>query len=118
MVVSVLLCHRRGRAGYDEYRHHFAKLIWQIASPKWNFDDATFDRTAAAFDNPDHVAIVIHDYRFRMALAEGERQYDHFEKQLAHFRPSPCPRLPSKAMPMVRHTLPTHSLSPEIHRQI
>ena len=55
----------RGRAGYDQYRHDFAKLIWQIASPKWNFDDATFDRTAASFDNPDHVAIVIHNYRFR-----------------------------------------------------
>jgi pimeloyl-ACP methyl ester carboxylesterase len=73
----------RGRAGYDQYRHDFAKLIWQIASPKWSFDDATFDRTAAAFDNPDHVAIVIHNYRFRMALAEGEPQYDQFEKQLA-----------------------------------
>ena len=62
----------RGRAGYDQYRHDFAKLIWQIASPKWNFDDATFDRTAASFDNPDHVAIVIHNYRFRLGLAEGE----------------------------------------------
>jgi pimeloyl-ACP methyl ester carboxylesterase len=64
----------RGRAGYDEYRHDFAKLIWQIASPKWNFDDATFDRTAASFDNPDHVAIVIHNYRWRIGLAEGEPQ--------------------------------------------
>jgi pimeloyl-ACP methyl ester carboxylesterase len=73
----------RGRAGYDEYRHDFAKLIWQIASPKWNFDDATFDRTAAAFNNPDHVAIVIHNYRFRIGLAEGEAQYDKFEAQLA-----------------------------------
>src|SRR4030095_6846531 len=58
----------RGRAGYDKYRHDFAKLIWQIASPKWNFDDATFDRSAASFDNPDHVAIVIHNYRWRLAL--------------------------------------------------
>jgi pimeloyl-ACP methyl ester carboxylesterase len=73
----------RGRAGYDKYRHDFAKLIWQIASPKWNFDDATFDRTAASFDNPDHVAIVIHNYRFRIALAEGEPQYQKFEEQLA-----------------------------------
>jgi pimeloyl-ACP methyl ester carboxylesterase len=73
----------RGRVGYDEYRRDFAKLIWQIASPKWNFDDATFDRTAASFDNPDHVAIVIHNYRFRIGLAEGEPQYDKFEKQLA-----------------------------------
>ena len=62
----------RGRAGYDKYRHDFAKLIWQLASPKWNFDDATFDRSAAAFDNPDHVAIVIHNYRWRQGLAEGE----------------------------------------------
>jgi len=73
----------RGRAGYDQYRHDFAKLIWQIASPKWRFDDATFDRTAASFNNPDHVAIVIHNYRFRIGLAEGEPQYDKFEKQLA-----------------------------------
>ena len=61
----------RGREGYDKYRHDFAKLIWQIASPKWDFDDATFDRSAAAFDNPDHVAIVIHNYRWRLGLAEG-----------------------------------------------
>jgi pimeloyl-ACP methyl ester carboxylesterase len=73
----------RGREGYDKYRHDFAKLIWQIASPKWNFDDATFDRSAAAFDNPDHVAIVIHNYRWRMGLAEGEPKYDAFEKRLA-----------------------------------
>jgi len=73
----------RGRAGYDQYRRDFAKLIWQIASPKWDFDDATFERTAASFDNPDHVAIVIHNYRFRIGLAEGEPQYGKFEKQLA-----------------------------------
>jgi pimeloyl-ACP methyl ester carboxylesterase len=73
----------RGRAGYDKYRRDFAKLIWQIASPKWNFDDATFDRTAAAFDNPDHVAIVIHNYRWRLGLAEGESKYDDLEKRLA-----------------------------------
>jgi pimeloyl-ACP methyl ester carboxylesterase len=73
----------RGRTGYDKYRHDFAKLIWQIASPKWNFDDATFDRTAAAFDNPDHVAIVIHNYRWRLGLAEGESKYDDLEKRLA-----------------------------------
>jgi hypothetical protein len=48
--------HRRGREGYDKYRHDFSKLIWQIASPKWDFDDATFDRSAASFDNPDHRA--------------------------------------------------------------
>jgi pimeloyl-ACP methyl ester carboxylesterase len=73
----------RGRAGYDKYRHDFAKLIWQIASPKWDFDDATFDRSAAAFDNPDHVAIVIHNYRWRLGLAEGESKYDDLEKRLA-----------------------------------
>jgi pimeloyl-ACP methyl ester carboxylesterase len=73
----------RGRAGYDKYRHDFSKLIWQLASPKWNFDDATFDRSAAAFDNPDHVAIVIHNYRWRLGLAEGESRYDDLEKRLA-----------------------------------
>jgi pimeloyl-ACP methyl ester carboxylesterase len=72
----------RGRDGYDKYRHDFSKLIWQIASPKWNFDDATFDRTAASFDNPDHVAIVIHNYRWRLGLAEGEAKYDDLEKRL------------------------------------
>jgi pimeloyl-ACP methyl ester carboxylesterase len=73
----------RGRVGYDKYRHDFAKLIWQIASPQWKFDDATFDRSAAAFDNPDHVAIVIHNYRWRLALAQGEPRYDDLEKRLA-----------------------------------
>jgi pimeloyl-ACP methyl ester carboxylesterase len=73
----------RGRAGYDQYRHDFAKLIWQIASPKWDFDDATFDRSAASFDNPDHVGIVIHNYRWRLGLAEGEPKYDDLEKRLA-----------------------------------
>jgi len=73
----------RGREGYDKYRHEFAKLIWQLASPKWNFDDATFDRSAASFDNPDHVAIVIHNYRWRLGLAEGEPKYDALEKRLA-----------------------------------
>jgi pimeloyl-ACP methyl ester carboxylesterase len=73
----------RGRQGYDKYRHDFSKLIWQLASPKWNFDNATFDRTAASFDNPDHVAIVIHNYRWRLGLAEGEKKYDDLEKRLA-----------------------------------
>ncbi len=73
----------RGRAGYDKYRRNFSKLIWRLASPKWNFDDATFDRTAASFDNPDHVAIVIHNYRWRLGLAEGEPKYDDLEKRLA-----------------------------------
>jgi pimeloyl-ACP methyl ester carboxylesterase len=73
----------RGRAGYEKYRHDFSKLIWQLASPKWDFDDATFDRSAAAFDNPDHVAVVIHNYRWRQGLAEGESRYDDLEKRLA-----------------------------------
>jgi pimeloyl-ACP methyl ester carboxylesterase len=73
----------RGRAGYDKYTHDFAKLIWQLASPKWNFDDATFDRSAASFNNPDHVTIVIHNYRWRQSLAEGEAKYDDLEKRLA-----------------------------------
>jgi len=75
----------RGRAGYDKYRRDFAKLIWQLASPKWDFDEATFDRSAASFDNPDHVAIVIHNYRWRLGLAEGEAKYDDLEKRLAGF---------------------------------
>jgi pimeloyl-ACP methyl ester carboxylesterase len=73
----------RGRAGYDKYRREFARLIWQLASPQWHFDEATFARTAAAFDNPDHVSIVIHNYRWRLGLAEGEPQYEELEKRLA-----------------------------------
>jgi pimeloyl-ACP methyl ester carboxylesterase len=73
----------RGRAGYDKYRREFARLIWQIASPQWKFDDATFARSAAALDNPDHVAIVIHNYRWRLGLAPGEAKYDDLEKRLA-----------------------------------
>jgi pimeloyl-ACP methyl ester carboxylesterase len=72
----------RGRAGYDQYRRDFAKLIWQLASPKWDFDDATFDRTAASFENPDHVAIVVNHYRWRLFLAAGEPQFDDLEKRL------------------------------------
>lgn len=73
----------RGRAGYAQNRRDFAKLIWQLASPKWDFDDATFERSAAAFDNPDHVDIVIHNYRWRLGLAQGEPKYDDLEKRLA-----------------------------------
>jgi pimeloyl-ACP methyl ester carboxylesterase len=75
----------RGKAGYDKYRRDFSKLIWQLASPKWAFDNATFDRSATSFDNPDHVAIVIHNYRWRLGLAEGEAKYDDLEKRLAEF---------------------------------
>jgi pimeloyl-ACP methyl ester carboxylesterase len=73
----------RGRAGYEKYRREFAKLIWRIASPKWDFDDATFARSAASFDNPDHVAVAIHNYRWRLGLAEGEAEYDELERRLA-----------------------------------
>jgi pimeloyl-ACP methyl ester carboxylesterase len=73
----------RGRAGYGTYRREFSKLIWQLASPQWAFDDATFARSAAAFDNPDHVAIVIHNYRWRISLAAGEPHYDDLEARLA-----------------------------------
>ncbi len=73
----------RGRIGYEKYRREFAKLIWQTASPKWRFSDATFDRSAASFDNPDHAPIVIHNYRWRLGLADGEAKYDDLEKRLA-----------------------------------
>jgi pimeloyl-ACP methyl ester carboxylesterase len=73
----------RGRAGYEKYRREFAKLIWRTASPRWDFDDATFERSAASFDNPDHVAIAIHNYRWRLGLAEGEPEYDDLEQRLA-----------------------------------
>jgi pimeloyl-ACP methyl ester carboxylesterase len=73
----------RGRAGYDRYRRDFARLIWKLASPKWNFDEATFERSAAAFDNPDHVSIVIHNYRWRLGLGDGEPEYEELEKRLA-----------------------------------
>jgi pimeloyl-ACP methyl ester carboxylesterase len=85
----------RGRAGYDKYRNDFAKLIWKQASPKWNFDDATFDRSAAAFNNPDHVDIVIHNYRWRLGLAEGEPNGGLYAQTLLHslrWSPLPCRR--------------------------
>jgi len=75
----------RGRTGYDLYRHDFNRLIWQLASPKWNFDEATYDRTATSFNNPDHVSIVIHNYRWRLGLVQGESKYDDLERQLARF---------------------------------
>ena len=73
----------RGRAGYEKFRREFARLIWRTASPKWEFDEATFDRSAASFDNPDHVAIVIHNYRWRLGVAEGEADYADLEQRLA-----------------------------------
>jgi pimeloyl-ACP methyl ester carboxylesterase len=83
----------RGRTGYGENRHDFDKLIWKIASPAWKFDDATFDRTAASFDNPDHVDIVIHNYRWRLGLAKGEPQYDQLEQKLAARPPITVPAI-------------------------
>ena len=83
----------RGRIGYEKYRYEFAKLIWQLASPKWNFDDTVFNRSAASLNNPDHVSIVIHNYRWRLALAEGERKYDPFEKRLAAAPPIAVPAI-------------------------
>ena len=85
----------RGRAGYEKYRREFSKLIWQLASPKWDFDDATFNRSASAFDNPDHVDIVIHNYRWRLGLAEGESKYADLEKRLAQ---SPVIAVPTITM--------------------
>ncbi len=85
MVVPILLATERGRAGYAKYTRDFSKLIWKLASPKWDFDDATFERSAAAFDNPDHVAITVHNYRWRLGLAEGEAAFDAIEKRLATF---------------------------------
>lgn len=82
----------RGRAGYAKYTRDFAKLIWQLASPQWKFDDATLERSAVAFDNPDHVAIVVHNYRWRLGLAEGEPQYDELEMRLAQ---APLIRVPA-----------------------
>ncbi|SAK46257.1 alpha/beta hydrolase [Caballeronia calidae] len=73
----------RGQAGYEANRHDFNKLIWQLASPKWNFDDATYERSAKSFENPDHVAVVIHNYRWRLGLVKGEAQYDALEQRLA-----------------------------------
>jgi len=106
----------RGRAGYDKYRHDFAKLIWRLASPRWNFDDATFDRSAAAFENPDHVAIVIHNYRWRQGLAQGEPKMRRTGKAA---RAGACdrrfPPLPSKVTPTGRRT-PTPAPTPRSSR--
>jgi pimeloyl-ACP methyl ester carboxylesterase len=82
-----------GKAGYEKYLAQFNKFIWHQASPKWNFDDATYDRTAVSFNNPDHVDIVMHDYRWRLGLADGERKYDDLEKRLAALRPVAVPTI-------------------------
>jgi len=82
-----------GKAGYAKYVDQFNKFIWHQASPKWNFDDATYDRTAASFNNPDHVDIVMHDYRWRLGLADGERKYDELEERLAALTPITVPAI-------------------------
>ena len=82
-----------GKAGYEKYLTQFNKFIWHQASPKWDFDDATYDRTAASFNNPDHVDIVMHDYRWRLGLADGERRYDDLEKRLAPLPPIAVPTI-------------------------
>jgi pimeloyl-ACP methyl ester carboxylesterase len=83
----------RGKAGYSKYTRDFNKLIWQLASPRWRFDDATFERSAASFDNLDHVDIVIHNYRWRLGLGDGERQYDELEQRLAQAPPISVPTI-------------------------
>ena len=108
----------RGRAGYDKYRHDFAKLIWHTASPQWNFDDETFDRSAASFDNPDHVDIVIHNYRWRLGLAPGEPQYDDLEQQLAT---SPVITVPTITLEGDANGAPhpdPSAYADEVHRQV
>lgn len=83
----------RGRQGYASHTHDFARLIWRTASPDWAFDAQTFARSAAALDNPDHVAITVHNYRWRLGLAEGESRYDEMERRLAAFPPVQIPAI-------------------------
>jgi pimeloyl-ACP methyl ester carboxylesterase len=108
----------RGRIGYDKYRRDFAKLIWKLASPKWDFDDATFDRSAVSLDNPDHVDIVIHNYRWRLGLAEGEAGYDDLEKRLAEFSRDQRTRHHPRRRCQWRATPGTRILSQQILGQI
>jgi pimeloyl-ACP methyl ester carboxylesterase len=75
-------CTERGALGYADNRYDFNKLMWQWLSPKWKFDDATYDRTATSFENPDHVAVVIHNFRTRYGVAEGDPQYAHLNDKL------------------------------------
>jgi pimeloyl-ACP methyl ester carboxylesterase len=103
----------RGRLGYQANRHDFAKLIWQNASPKWNFDDVSFDRSADALNNPDHVAIVIHNYRWRLGLADGESKYDALEKRLAG-----APAITVPTITLEGAASGAGELCGEVHRQI
>ena len=95
-----------GKAGYAKYVDQFNKFIWHQASPKWNFDDATYDRTAASFNNPDHVDIVMHDYRWRLGLADGERKYDDLEKRLATLPPITVPTIRSEERRVGKECVP------------
>jgi pimeloyl-ACP methyl ester carboxylesterase len=104
---------QRGRAGYYKYRREFNKLIWRLASPKWAFDDATFARSAAAFDNPDHIAIVIHNFRWRLGLAAGESQYDDLEQRLAGF---PAIAVPASTLEGDANGAPHPDLSAYAHK--
>ena len=108
----------RGRIGYEKNRREFAKLIWKLASPKWNFDDATFERSAQAFDNPDHVAIVIHNYRWRLGLADGEQAYDGLEAQLAIGADHRCADHHHGKRRQRRAASRSRRLREEVHRQV
>jgi hypothetical protein len=99
-LVPILFRHRARPGRLREIpKKEFSKLIWQTASPKWAFDDATFDRSAAAFDNPDHVDIVIHNYCWRLGLAQGESKYDELEKRLAKSLVITVAEVPKKQPP-------------------
>ena len=106
----------RGRAGLDANRRDLAKLIWKFNSPRRDFDDATFDRSAASFDNPDHVSIVIHNYRWRLSLAEGDTQYDDSRSDLPKVRSSQCPPSPLMVIPMALRLPRTAHLTPRSSR--
>ena len=108
----------RGQAGYERYRRDFAELIWRTASPQWDFDDATFDRSAASFDNPDHVAIVIHNYRWRLGLADGEAEYADLEQQLAAGPAAAVPTITLEGDAQRRTASATRSLRREILRPV
>jgi pimeloyl-ACP methyl ester carboxylesterase len=108
----------RGREGYDKNRREFNKLIWHLASPQWKFDDATFDRSAASFDNPDHVAITIHNYRWRQGLAEGEAKYDDLEKRLAAAPTIGVPTITMEGDDNGAPHAPPSAYAKKIHRQI
>lgn len=108
----------RGRLGYEKNWHDFARLIWKTASPKWRFDDATFERSAASLANPDHVAITIHNYRWRLGLAEGEPQYDVLEKRLAELPAIGVPTITNGGRGQWRAAPAARRLREEVHGQV